>query len=374
MLVASAAAAPGREDREADKVQIDLTGWVLPERVEIAVVSEDGRRADFLIQPLERGYGQTLGNATRRILLSSLPGWAIWAFRASGVMHEHQTIPGVVEDVHEIIQQLKGLVLRMVGDDDEARLELTVHKAGEVTARDIQQNPKVDIINRDQHLFTLQEELPEDKPLRMELYINPGRGFVLADQHTRRKDDPVDLILIDSIYGPVLRANFNVEETRVGQRTDFDRLTLSVETNGAMRPEEAVAYAAELMAQHLEYLRRFAAGNGEQEAQEVELVPASDKIKDVFNRPLEEFDISVRSRHTLEKGNIRTLGDIARRSVDEILGIENFGRKSLHEVEDLLATHGLRFGMTFQEGEDGELYMVRESADENRHEYTGNAP
>ncbi len=344
-------------------MHIDLRGWVLPERLEITEQTDDGRRAEFLIQPLERGYGQTLGNATRRILLSSLPGWAVWAFRASGVVHEHQTMAGVVEDVHEIIQRLKGLVLRVVGGEDEAKLELVVLKPGIVTARDITSNPKVDIINRDQILFTLQEELPEDKPLRMELWINRGRGFVLSDQHARRKDDPVDLIVIDSIYSPVLRANFNVEETRVGQRTDFDRLTLTVETNGSMRPEEAVAYAAELMTKHLEYLRRFGGGNGEEARPELERVPVSEKIKDLVNRPLEEFDISVRSRHTLEKGNIRTLGDIARRTEDEILQIENFGRKSLQEVEDLLSNHGLRFGMKFEEGEDGELFLLQESGD-----------
>lgn len=345
-------------------MQIDLSGWVLPERVEITETSEDGRRAQFLIQPLERGYGQTLGNATRRILLSSLPGWAVWAFRASGVVHEHQTIDGVVEDVHEIIQQLKSLVLRLMEGEEEVKLELAVHEPGPITARDIEPNPKVDIINRDHHLFTLQDELPEDKPLRMELWVNRGRGFVLADQHPKRKDDPVDLIRIDSIYSPVLRANFTVEETRVGQRTDFDRLMVSVETNGSMDPEEAVAYAAELMARHLDYLRRFAAENGGEPSEESRLVPVSEKIKDLVNRPLEEFDISVRSRHTLEKGNIRTLGDIARRSEDEILQIENFGRKSLQEVEDLLATHGLGFGMQFQEGDDGELFLVREVEEE----------
>jgi DNA-directed RNA polymerase subunit alpha len=343
-------------------VLIDLRGWVLPERVEVTETSDDGRRAEFLIQPLERGYGQTLGSATRRIMLSSLPGWAIWAFRASGVVHEHQTIPGVVEDVHEIIQRFKGLVFRVVGGEDEAKLELVVREPGVITARHITPNPKVDIINRDHQLFTLQEELPEDRPLRLELWINHGRGFMLADQHQRRKDDPIDLIMIDSIYSPVLRANFNVDETRVGQRTDFDRLRLTVETNGSMRPEEAVAYAAELMTKHLEYLRRFAAGNGETAAPEVQLVPISEKTKDLVNRPLEEFDISVRSRHTLEKGNIRTLGDIARRTENEILQIENFGRKSLQEVEDLLRMHGLHFGMQFQEGDDGELYVVSESA------------
>ncbi len=343
-------------------MQIDLRGWVLPERVEVIEESDDGRHAEFLIQPLERGYGKTLGNATRRILLSSLPGWAIWAFRADGVVHEHQTINGVVEDVHQIIQQFKGLVFRMITGDDEAKLELVVHQPGVITARHIQPNPKVDIINRDHKLFTLQEELPEDRPIRMELFINRGRGFVLADQHPKGKDDPHDLIRIDSIYSPVLRANFNVEETRVGQRTDFDRLTLSVTTNGAMRPDEAVAYAASLMSRHLDYLRKFGSENGEQPAPEARLEPLSEKLKDLVNRPLEEFDISVRSRHTLEKGNIRTLGDLARRTEEEILQIENFGRKSLQEVADLLKQNGLHFGMKFQEGEDGELYLLRESA------------
>lgn len=343
-------------------MQIDLRGWVLPERVEVSEASEDGRWAEFIIQPLERGYGQTLGNATRRILLSSLPGWAIWAFRASGVVHEHQTINGVIEDVHEIIQRFKSLVIRMGEGEDEGKLELVVREPGPITARDITENPKIEIINKDHHLFTLQEELPEDAPLRLELWINRGRGFVLADQQPGHKDNPVDLIVIDSVYSPVLRANFNVDETRVGQRTDFDRLTLSVETDGSMRPEEAIAYSAELMAKHLDYLRRFGSENGEQVVPEMQLVPVSDKVKDLVNRPLEEFDISVRSRHTLEKGNIRTLGDIARRSEDDILQIENFGRKSLQEVEDLLANHDLRFGMKFQEGEDGELFVLQESA------------
>lgn len=347
-------------------MQIELRGWVLPERVEVSETSEDGHRADFVVQPLERGYGQTLGNATRRILLSSLPGWAIWAFRASGVLHEHQTIGGVVEDVHEIIQRLKSLIVRLVDDvEDEGKLELVVREPGVVTARNITPNPKIEIINPDHKLFTLQEELPEDTPLRMELWVNRGRGFVLADQHPKRKDDPVDLIVVDSIYSPVLRANYNIEETRVGQRTDFDRLTLSVETDGTIRPEEAVAYAAELMTKHLEYLRRFGTGNGEAAAPATELVAMSEKTRDVVDRPLEEFDISVRSRHTLEKGNIRTLGDIARRTEEEILQIENFGRKSLQEVEDLLATHGLRFGMKFEEGDDGQLYLLREDGDQD---------
>lgn len=346
-------------------MEIDLRGWVLPEMVEVVEASEDGRQAELVIRPLERGYGQTLGNATRRILLSSLPGWAIWAFRADGVVHEHQTIAGVAEDVHEIIQQLKGLVLRVVSGEDEAKLELVANEPGVITARNITQNPKVDIINKDQKLFTLQEELPADEPLRMEFWVNRGRGFVLADQHLKRKEDPVDLIRIDSIYSPVLRANFTVEETRVGQRTDFDRLMLSVETNGAMSPADAVAYAAELMMKHLDYLRGFSRGNGSasKSLEEQRRVAVPEKIKDLVDRPLEEFDISVRSRHTLEKGNIRTLGDVIRRTEDEILGIENFGRKSLEEVAQMLEEHGLRFGMKLEEGEDGDLYLLEDGAD-----------
>lgn len=344
-------------------MDVDLTGLVLPAKVEVGEVSPDGRRADFILQPLERGYGHTLGNSMRRVLLSSLRGAAVWAFRAEGVVHEHQTIPGVVEDVHQIIQNVKSLVLTLADEVDEAKLELTVQEPGIVTARRIQPHSAVTLVNPDHVLFTLQDALPEDKPLRMEFWVNEGRGFVLAEQHPRRKDMPVDLIRIDSIYNPVLRVNFVVEETRVGQRTDFDRLTLSVETNGAIAPRDAVAYAASLLATHLEYFRRFEEVALPQAApRRTRLVPVDERMREVIDRPLEDFDLSLRSRNTLEKGNIRTLGDIARRTREEILEVENFGRKSLEEVEQLLKQHGLAFGMKFQTGDDGQLYLLQESA------------
>src|SRR2546422_11776928 len=198
------------------------------------------------VAPLERGYGYTLGNALRRMLLSSLRGAAVWAFRIDGVVHEHQTIPGVVEDVHQIIQRLKQLTLMLSPDVDEAVLHVKRDKAGPVHARDIEAQGAVTIVNADQLLFTLQD----DREIAGELYVNKGRGYVEAEQHPLDRTLPVDVVRVDSIYNPVRRANFTVAETRVGQRTDYDRLTLTVETNGTISPEDAVAYAAALAQEH----------------------------------------------------------------------------------------------------------------------------
>ncbi|MDX1388910.1 MAG: DNA-directed RNA polymerase subunit alpha, partial [Acidobacteriota bacterium] len=228
-------------------VSVDLAGLVLPEAMEEKSRSEEGSRASFLLQPLERGFGHTIGNSIRRILLSSLPGAAVWAIRADGVQHEHQTVDAVAEDVHQIIQNLKGLVLIMDADVDEAKLELSVRKAGVVTAAAITKHASVEVVNPDHVLFTLQEDQPENRPLTMDLWVDRGRGFVMAEHHVdlddpeRASDFPVGMIRIDSVYNPVTRANFSVHETRVGQRTDFDRLEVDVETNGALDPADAVA-------------------------------------------------------------------------------------------------------------------------------------
>ena len=237
-------------------LDIDLAGLVLPERIEIADVSEDGHSADFVMDPLERGFGHTLGNSVRRVLLSSLRGSAIWAFRISGVVHEHQTIPSVVEDVHQVIQNLKSLILSLDDDVHEAVLEIRANKAGPVTAAKIRGPGSVTIHNPNHHILTLEDDLE----ISLELYVNKGRGFVLADQHEVPSDAAVDQVRIDAIYNPVLRASFTVEETRVGQRTDFDRLTIHVETNGSVDPESAVKYAAQLVQKHLEYMLYFSEG------------------------------------------------------------------------------------------------------------------
>ena len=340
-------------------MEIDLTGLVLPERVEAAEVSEDGRSARFVIEPLERGFGHTLGNSVRRVLLSSLRGAAVWGFRIDGVVHEHQTIQGVVEDVHQVIQNFKSLVVTLDPDVEEATLSIRTENAGPVTAGDINAPPGVTVLDAGHHLLTLQE----DRELNIELHVNKGRGFVLADAHPIPRGAPVDLVRIDSIYNPVRRANFAVEETRVGQRTDFDRLTLHVETDGSLAPESAVAYAAELVRKHLEYMLYFGQG-GIPEATPPGTVAVPERLQDLFSRSIEDLaELSVRSRNSLQKENIRTLGDLVQKSEEEMLGIENFGKKSLKEISDFLEEHGLRFGMRLEEGDDGRLFFVEEEAE-----------
>ncbi len=340
-------------------MELDLTGLVLPQRIEVEARSDDGRIAQFVVAPLERGFGQTLGNSMRRILLSSLRGSAVWAFRMDGVVHEHQTVPGVVEDVHQIIQNLKTLVLTLDEGVEEATLEFRVDKAGPVTARAIEKTGAVTIVNVDHHLFTLQD----DQEVNVILYVNKGRGFVPAEQHALPKGSPVDLVRIDSIYNPVLRANFTVEETRVGQRTDFDRLTMLVETNGSVQPTEAVAYAAELARKHLEYMLRFGEAAAPQPPVK-DAVRVPQPLLELFRRPIDELaELSVRSVNSLKKENIVTLGDLVQRTEEQMLDIENFGVKSLEEIRQFLKEHNLHFGMRLEEGEDGELWLVERSSE-----------
>lgn len=232
---------------------IDLKGLVRPHLIEVKKRDDNPYIAEFILQPLERGYGHTLGNAMRRMLLSSLRGAAVWGFRIDGVVHEHQTISGVVEDVHQIIGNLKTLVLSLADDVEEAVLRIGKSEAGPVTAGDIEENGSVRVINPNHHLFTLQDA----RDINVELYINKGRGYIESEAHVVDRGLPIDLVRIDAIYNPVRRANFSVAETRVGQRTDYDRLTLTVETNGTIAPEEAVSYAAALAQTHFQYFASF---------------------------------------------------------------------------------------------------------------------
>lgn len=355
-------------------VSVDLAGLVLPEAMEEQRRSPNGARASFLLQPLERGFGHTIGNSIRRIMLSSLPGVAVWAFRADGVQHEHQTVDGVAEDVHQIIQNLKRLVLVMDEDKEDAKLSLTAHKAGPVTAEQIVEHASVQVVNPDLVLFTLQEDLPEKRPLTFDLWVNRGRGFVMAEHHAppeeteAKRDFPVGTIRIDAVYNPVTRANFDVRETRVGQRTDFDRLEVDVETNGALNPAEAVSQAAEIVRLHLSYFSQMGTVPTLPEAveavqEESAKEPVDSGLVELLERSLEEFsEVSARSRNTLEKQGVTTLGDVVTRSRDDILGLENFGEKSLEELAEVLGRHGLRFGMSFLRDEEGNLYLKEDLA------------
>jgi DNA-directed RNA polymerase subunit alpha len=353
-------------------VELDIAGLQMPN------LPEQPRSGQIVLRPLERGFGHTLGNTMRRILLSSLRGSAVWAFRADGVVHEHQTVPGVVEDVHEIIRNLKSLVLRMDEDAEEAVLELRASKAGPVTARSITGHPSVEVINPDHHIL----ELQDDRDLRVELYVNKGRGYISAESHPIPRGMPADLVRVDAIYNPVTRANFVVEETRVGQRTDFDRLVLEVETNGALPVPAAVQYAARLAIEHLSFL---AGGSPEWGADRswgdtgsngggapAGRAPIPPRLQELLNRPIEDLaELSVRSRNSLQKESIHTVRDLVQRTEQQMLAIDNFGKKSLQEIGDFLAGHGLRFGSALEADESGTLWWV--VRDDENNEQSGDA-
>ncbi|HXI20818.1 MAG TPA: DNA-directed RNA polymerase subunit alpha [Gemmatimonadales bacterium] len=332
---------------------IDLTGLVRPHLVEMTKREDNPNVAEFRLQPLERGFGYTLGNSLRRLLLSSLRGSAVWAFRLDGVVHEHQTIPGVHEDVHQIIQRLKGLTLVLAEDVDEAVLKIKKDGAGPVFARDIIPSGSVRIVNPDHLLFTVQDE----REVNGELYVNKGRGYVEAELHLKDRSMPVDLITIDAIYNPVRRANFAVAETRVGQRTDYDRLTVSVETNGTITPEDAIAYAAALAQEHFRYFVEFGKVPVARPGAPGPAAVGAGELREKLNRLIDDFGLSVRSLNSLKNSNIRTLGDLVTYTEDELLKVKNVGEKALKEIADLLRAQDLNFGMRFEDTE-GDVRIV----------------
>lgn len=333
---------------------IDLTGLVRPHLVEMTKRDDNPNVAEFRLQPLERGFGYTLGNSLRRMLLSSLRGTAVWAFRLDGVVHEHQTVQGVLEDVHQIIQRLKALTLVLAEDVDEAVLHIKREGAGPVYARDIQVHGSVRVVNPDHLLFTLQD----DREVSGELYVNKGRGYTESEMHPVDRAMPVDLVRIDAIYNPVRRANFNVAETRVGQRTDYDRLTVSVETNGTISPEDAIAYAAALAQEHFRYFVEFGRVPVGRPERMGLAGPGDSQLRDRLARTIDDFGLSVRSLNSLKNSNIRTLGDLVAYTEDELLKVKNVGEKALSEIADLLRKQELNFGMAFEDI-DGEPRVIR---------------
>lgn len=333
---------------------IDLTGLVRPHLVEMTKRDDNPNAAEFRLQPLERGFGYTLGNSLRRLLLSSLRGSAVWGFRLDGVVHEHQTVPGVLEDVHQIIQRLKALTLVLADDVDEAVLHIKREGAGPVYARDIQPHGSVRVVNPDHLLFTLQD----DREINGELYVNKGRGYVEAELHPADRSLPIDLVRIDAIYNPVRRANFTVAETRVGQRTDYDRLTVTLETNGTISPEDAIAYAAALAQEHFRYFVEFGKVPTGRDGGAATLAGVSGNLRQRLSRPIDDFGLSVRSLNSLKNSNIRTLRDLVEFSEDDLLKVKNVGEKALQEISELLQREDFNFGMKFEEG-DGDLRVVQ---------------
>ena len=332
---------------------IDMTGLVRPYMVEMTKREDNPNIAEFRLQPLERGFGYTLGNSLRRLLLSSLRGSAVWAFRMDGVVHEHQTVSGILEDVHQIIQRLKALTLVLDEDKDDAVLRIRREGKGPVFARDIQQSAGVRVVNPDQLLFTVQDA----KDVNCDLYVNKGRGYVEAELHPADRSLPVDVVRIDAIYNPVRRANFTVSETRVGQRTDYDRLAVVVETNGTISPEDAIAYAAALATEHFRFFIDFGRVPQARPAP-AEGVKVTSGLRLKLERLIDDLGLSVRTLNSLKNSNIRTLRDLVELSENDLLEVKNVGEKALGEIAELLQRESLRFGMGFEEV-DGDLVVAR---------------
>ena len=301
-------------------------------KIEAVEISDDNRYGKFVVEPLERGYGTTLGNSLRRILLSSLPGAAVNSIQIDGVLHEFSTIPGVVEDTTEIILNLKQLALK-IHSDEEKVLEIDVEGAGEVTAGDIRADSDVEILNPDLHIATL----AEDGRLHIRMTANRGRGYVPAERN-KREDQPIGVIPIDSIYTPIERVNYRVENTRVGQVTNYDKLMLEVWTNGSLGPDEAVSLGAKILTEHL---MLFVGLNREAQEAEIMVEKEEDQKEKVMEMTIEELDLSVRSYNCLKRAGINTVQELTQKTEEDMMKVRNLGRKSLEEVQEKLAELGL---------------------------------
>ncbi len=291
----------------------------------------------FVVEPLERGFGHTLGTSLRRVLLSSIQGAAVVAIRIDGVMHEFSTIAGMQEDVTEIVLNVKKLRLKLLGDEPKT-ITLTASKKGTYKASDIEADAGVVISNPDQHIMTLSDDIK----FRMEMDVDFGRGYVSAEQNSK-SGKPAGTIFLDTRFSPILKVNYTIEETRVGQRTDYDKLVMEVWTDSTIQPEEAVGFSAKLVRDHLAV---FSGGEQEMEmAEEEEIDEEVLRIRNLLKMRVDELELSVRSSNCLHAANIVTLEDLVRKSEPEMLKYRNFGRKSLNELNAILGELGLSFGM-----------------------------
>ena len=304
--------------------------------IEITDVSEDKKYGRFIVEPLERGYGTTLGNSLRRIMLSSLPGAAISHVKIDGILHEFSSIPGVKEDVTEIIMNLKSLAIKNSSETDEPKKAyIEFEGEGVVTAADIRVDSDVEIMNPETVIATLNGGA--DSKLNMELTISKGRGYVSADKN-KNDDLAIGVIPIDSIYTPVERVNLTVENTRVGQITDYDKLTLDVYTNGTLVPDEAVSLAAKVLNEHL---KLFIDLSEVAQVAEVMIEKEDDKIDKVLEMSIDELELSVRSYNCLKRAGINTVEELTNRTPEDMMKVRNLGRKSLEEVLGKLKELGL---------------------------------
>jgi DNA-directed RNA polymerase subunit alpha len=322
-----------------------------PKRLEVDEKSLTPTYGKFFGEPFERGYGITVGNALRRVLLSSLQGAAIVALRIQGVLHEFSTLQGVTEDVTDIVLNLKEVRVKLHDGATEETVYIKTRGPREITAGDIQGGPRVEILNPNHRIATL----AKDADLDMELVVRLGRGYVPADRN-KREEDPVGTIPIDAVFSPITKVNFTVTNARVGQRTDYDRLVLEVNTDGSVRPEDAVAYAARILQEQLAIFLNF-----EEDAPAAEgEVHHEGSLSEHLFRPVEDLELSVRSANCLQNADIKYIGELVQKSEQEMLKTKNFGRKSLNEIKELLRELGLGLGLRF------EGFPAREELDRRR--------
>lgn len=329
---------------------------IKPKRLQIETDTLTATYGKFYAEPFERGFGTTLGNSLRRVLLSSLQGAAIASVRIKGVLHEFSTIPGVTEDVTDVILNLKGVLLKLHGSESR-NIRIVKKGAGVVTAGDIITDSHVEILNPEHHIATCSKEAD----LEMDMVVTLGKGYVPADRN-RDEKSPVGTIPIDSIFSPIKKVNYTVANARVGQITDYDRLNLEIVTDGSVRPDDAVAYAAKILKEQLQIFINF---DEDSEPSEQAGGDDSRKINENLYRSVDELELSVRSANCLKNADIHLIGDLVQKSEAEMLKTQNFGRKSLNEIKDILAEMGLTLGMKLDSFPDPEyLKMIQKGSEE----------
>lgn len=313
----------------------------MPERIELDDASYSNTFGRFTVQPLEKGFGVTIGNMLRRVLLSSLQGAAITAIKINNLQHEFSTIPGVYEDLPEIILNLKELRLKLLNKRPD-KINLRLKSTGEFTGKTIQDHSNdLEVLNPDLHIATLNA----DADLDIELSLGRGRGYVTAEEN-KNADQPIGVIPIDSIFTPILNVLYRVENTRVGQRTDFEKLTIEIETDGSITPDDALTHSGKILRDHVQLFINFDIESEEEEPAEID--EESMRIKKLLKMSVDELELSVRSHNCLKAADIKTIGDLVCRNEPEMLKFKNFGRKSLMELGKILEERGLSFGMSVE--------------------------
>lgn len=311
----------------------------LPEGVILEEATATNTYGKFTVQPLERGFGVTLGNSFRRVLLSSLSGAAITAVKIEGVLHEFTTIPGVVEDITDIVLNLKKVRMKIL-DRKSDRLELTVTGPGNVTAQNLQDAcADIEILNPEQHIATLNE----GTKFNMEVRFGMGKGYVPSNQQ-QIPDQTIGIIPIDSIFTPIKTVNYKVENVRIGESNEFEKLTMEITTDGTISPEDALSSCAQILKDHVQLFINFEV-EAEEEKVETKEDAETERLRKILNTSVDDLELSVRSHNCLKAANIKTLGDLVRRDESEMLKFRNFGRKSLSELSEIVDNYGLEFGM-----------------------------